>query len=54
VRRGLIKQEQRRIPQEQPGQRDLLALPGGEGVSALSKRGVVPTRQPLDEFRRPG
>ena len=49
VRGRLVEQQQRRVPQERPGQRDPLALARGQGAAALADHGVVAVRQGSDE-----
>ena len=46
---GLVQQQQRRVAQERAGQRELLALAGGQPQPALSDFGVVARGQILDD-----
>ena len=48
----LVEQEQRRVPQERPGERDPLPLPRRQPQAPLPERGVVAVRQRPDEAVR--
>jgi hypothetical protein len=52
VQRGgrLVQQQQRRVAQDGPCDRDALTLAAGQGDAALAQFGFNPPRQPTDEF----
>jgi len=54
VRGRFVEQQQRRVPQERPRQRDLLPLPRRQRGRALAKGRVIAGRPGLDEPGGPG
>ena len=54
VRGRLVQDEQRRVGQQRPGQRDPLPLAAGHGGAAGADRGVPALRQRLDPGQQPG
>ena len=51
--RRLVEEEQRSVAEEGPGQRDPLALAGGEASAPLAEHGANALRQPSDHVAEP-